>query len=32
VCVCAGEVRASAGESSELVVDVAELLWEPLDD
>jgi hypothetical protein len=32
VCVCAGEVRASAGASSELVVDVAELIWEPLHD
>jgi hypothetical protein len=31
VCVCAGEVRAPAGESTQLVVDVAELVWEPID-
>lgn len=31
VCVCAGEVRAPAGESIQLVVDVAELVWEPID-
>jgi hypothetical protein len=33
VCVCAGEVRAPAdptGPSSDLVVDVAELVWEPI--
>jgi hypothetical protein len=30
VCVCAGEVRASAGETPELVVDVAELIWEKI--
>ena len=33
VCVCVGEVRASAqpdGESPELVLDVAELIWEPI--
>jgi hypothetical protein len=30
LCVCTGEVRASAGESSKLVVDVAELIWEEL--
>lgn len=28
VCVCAGEVRASGREPPELVVDVAELIWE----
>jgi hypothetical protein len=28
VCVCAGEVRASAGELPELVIDIAELVWE----
>ena len=34
VCVCAGEVRAAArpGEVTELVLDVAELVWEPIDD
>ena len=33
VCVCVGEVRASADpgrSSSQLVLDVAELLWEPI--
>jgi hypothetical protein len=30
VCMCAGEVRASAGESTELVIDVAELVWEAI--
>ena len=29
-CVCVGEVRASAGESAELVIDVAELVWEAI--
>ena len=28
VCVCAGEVRASGREPPELVVDIAELVWE----
>ena len=28
VCVCAGEVRASASGSSELVIEIAELVWE----
>jgi hypothetical protein len=35
VCVCVGEVRASDDperESSELVIDVAELIWEPIAD
>jgi len=34
VCVCAGEVRASddPGASPELVLDVAELVWEPVSD
>ena len=34
VCVCTGEVRAGRGPagSSELVVDVAELVWEPIGD
>lgn len=33
VCVCVGEVRASADpgrRSSDLVIDVAELIWEPI--
>jgi hypothetical protein len=33
VCVCAGEVRAPTDpnrESSDLVIDVAELIWEPI--
>ena len=30
VCVCAGEVRASAEESTELIIDVAELVWEDI--
>jgi hypothetical protein len=33
VCVCTGEVRASqhsVGESPDLVMDVAELIWEPI--
>ena len=33
VCVCVGEVRASAdarASGSELVLDVAELIWEPI--
>jgi hypothetical protein len=33
VCVCAGEVRASEDpnqDSSDLVIDVAELIWEPI--
>ncbi|HEX2308857.1 MAG TPA: hypothetical protein VHI14_11105 [Jatrophihabitantaceae bacterium] len=33
VCVCAGEVRAPDGpnrESSDIVIDVAELIWEPI--
>ena len=32
ICVSAGEVRARAPESTELVVDVAVLVWEALDD
>jgi hypothetical protein len=35
VCVCVGEVRARdhpARESPDLVVDVAELVWEPIAD
>jgi hypothetical protein len=35
VCVCVGEVRAPVDprqESSDLVLDVAELVWEPIDD
>lgn len=35
VCVCTGEVRAPANpsrERSDLVLDVAELVWEPIDD
>jgi hypothetical protein len=35
VCVCVGEVRASpqpARESPDLVLDVAELIWEPIPD
>ena len=35
VCACAGEVRAPTGpgqEGPELVVDVAELIWEPIAD
>lgn len=35
VCVCVGEVRAMGGaeqESPELVLDVAELIWEPVAD
>jgi hypothetical protein len=34
VCVCAGEVRANddPGGSSDLVLDVAELVWEPVSD
>jgi len=34
VCVCAGEVRAPDDpnrESPDLVIDVAELIWEPID-
>ena len=34
VCVCVGEVRAPADttrESPDLVIDVAELIWEPID-
>jgi hypothetical protein len=30
VCVCVGEVRASAGEATELVIDIAELVWEDI--
>jgi hypothetical protein len=33
VCVCVGEVRAPDGpnrESSDIVIDVAELIWEPI--
>lgn len=30
VCVCAGEVRAQEGVPSELVVDVAEFVWEEI--
>jgi hypothetical protein len=30
VCVCVGEVRAREGAPSDLVVDVAELVWEPI--
>jgi hypothetical protein len=30
ICVCAGEVRASAGAPTELVVDIAELIWEAI--
>ena len=35
VCVCVGEVRAPSDpdqESSALVIDVAELIWEPIDE
>jgi hypothetical protein len=32
ICVCVGEVRASTGESAELVIDVAELVWEAIAD
>jgi hypothetical protein len=35
VCVCVGEVRASSdpnGQSPDLVLDVAELVWEPIAD
>jgi hypothetical protein len=34
VCVCAGEVRASddPGKGSDLVLDIAELIWEPIAD
>jgi hypothetical protein len=32
VCVCVGEVRARADGPSDLVVDVAELIWEPITD
>jgi hypothetical protein len=28
VCVCTGEVRASENQRPELIVDVAELIWE----
>ena len=34
VCVCVGEVRApedKTRESPDLVIDVAELIWEPID-
>jgi hypothetical protein len=30
VCVCAGEVRAAAGEPTELVIDIAELIWQDI--
>ena len=30
VCACVGEVRAREGRPSDLVVDVAELVWEPI--
>jgi hypothetical protein len=30
VCVCAGEVRATAERSPELVIDIAELVWEEI--
>jgi uncharacterized protein DUF3237 len=30
VCVCAGEVRAREGSPAELVLDVSELIWEPV--
>jgi hypothetical protein len=30
VCVCVGEVRAGPGETTDLVIDVAELVWEPI--
>jgi hypothetical protein len=30
VCVCVGEVRARHAGPSDLVVDVAELVWEPI--
>jgi hypothetical protein len=30
VCVCVGEVRTPAGESTELVIDIAELVWEAI--
>jgi hypothetical protein len=32
VCVCAGEVRASTRESTELIIDIAELVWEAIAD
>jgi len=34
VCVCVGEVRAAAdpGQEPDLVIDVAELIWEPIAD
>jgi hypothetical protein len=34
VCVCVGEVRAAAdpARAPDLVLDVAELIWEPIDD
>jgi hypothetical protein len=35
VCVCVGEVRAAAAPAQaepDLVLDVAELIWEPIDD
>lgn len=30
ICMRAGELRASAGESTELVIDIAELVWEAI--
>ncbi|MDW4574528.1 hypothetical protein R8Z57_17265 [Microbacterium sp. M3] len=30
VCVCVGEVRARDGDGPELVLDVAEVIWEPI--
>jgi hypothetical protein len=35
ICVCVGEVRTSgdpAQQGSHLILDIAELIWEPLDD
>ena len=32
VCVCVGEVRADPDQGPDLVVDVAELIWEPIAD
>jgi hypothetical protein len=32
VCACTGEVRSRSGRPAELVLDVAELVWEPVGD
>ena len=32
ICVCTGEVRPAAGGSTDLIIDIAELLWEPVAD